>query len=174
MRHVLITFFVRTIDVGAKIPRSCLFLHVPLESTDLQHDLCRKGFNGNRPSIWVFQGLPLTNLTSFKDILSLVGSLAMKGCLLLGELPGFFEETEAGIKSNAASLMDKLFMSNGFRVELVDYDEVSRKISMELGDCKKILFVAEHLRFSDDQMETWRKEFQRMEEEGDEDGFEEL
>ena len=41
--------------VGAKIPRSCLFLHVPLESSDLQQTLRAKGFNGNRPSIWAMQ-----------------------------------------------------------------------------------------------------------------------
>ncbi|XWS36164.1 hypothetical protein CRYUN_Cryun20dG0061500 [Craigia yunnanensis] len=49
--------------VGAKIPRSCLFLHVPLESSDIQQTLCMKGFNGNRPSIWAIQVMkPLSPL----------------------------------------------------------------------------------------------------------------
>ncbi|KAK9282425.1 hypothetical protein L1049_005342 [Liquidambar formosana] len=163
-------------DVGAKVPRSCLFLHVPLESSDLQHDLRRKGFNGNRPSIWNFQGLPVTALASFKEILFVVSSLAMKGCLLLGEFPTSLAETEVGIMSDTKIWMDKLFMSNGFRVEVIDYDEVAKNLSKERasGEYKNVLFVAEHLRFSDDQMETWRKEFQRVEEEGDEEGFEEL
>ncbi|KVI12429.1 Leucine carboxyl methyltransferase [Cynara cardunculus var. scolymus] len=36
-------------DVGAKIPRSCLLVHVPLESSDMQQVLRDKGFNGCRP-----------------------------------------------------------------------------------------------------------------------------
>lgn len=40
----------------------------------------------------------MTNLTSFKEILFMVSSLAMKGCLFLGELPDFLMETESGIK----------------------------------------------------------------------------
>lgn len=44
------------------------------------------------------QGLPVVNLASFEEILLVVRSLAMKGCLLLGELPYWFAETEIGIK----------------------------------------------------------------------------
>ncbi|CAK9175331.1 unnamed protein product [Ilex paraguariensis] len=44
-------------NVGAKIPRSCLFFHVPSESPYIQQTLCSKGFTGNRPSIWAFQVL---------------------------------------------------------------------------------------------------------------------
>ncbi|XP_059659566.1 O-methyltransferase 1, chloroplastic isoform X2 [Cornus florida] len=119
-------------DVGAKIPRSCLLLHAPLETSNIQETLCSKGFSGNRPSIWAFQ------------------------C--------------------SKEWMDRLFMSNGFRVDMIGYDEVARNLGKEpaSGDYKNILFVAEHLRFSDNQMETWRREFQRVEEEGDEEGFEEL
>ncbi|KAI7753881.1 hypothetical protein M8C21_023555 [Ambrosia artemisiifolia] len=125
-------------DVGAKIPRSCLHLHVPLESSDMQQLLCDKGFNGGRPSIWVFQGFPVTNLAAFKEILFMVSCLAMKGCLFLGELPVWLTETQVGIKSSVEKWMDEIFMSYGFR------------------------------------MEIWRREFRRVEEDGDEDGFEEL
>ena len=95
-------------------------------------------------------------------------------------------------------------MGNGFRVSLISYNELAKIVGRELapGDCETILFVAEQLRFSDDevrmlllgliffptpfsfkilfdvitsgQMETWRREFQRIEEAGDEEGFEEL
>lgn len=34
------------------------------------------------------------NLASFKDILSVVSNLAMKGCLFLGEIPVWLAETE--------------------------------------------------------------------------------
>ncbi|CAK9175332.1 unnamed protein product [Ilex paraguariensis] len=87
-------------DVGAKIPRSCLFFHVPSESPYIQQTLCSKGFTGNRPSIWAFQGLPVMTLASFEEFLSIVSNLAMKGCLLLGELPAWLAETEVGIKVN--------------------------------------------------------------------------
>ncbi|XP_059659565.1 O-methyltransferase 1, chloroplastic isoform X1 [Cornus florida] len=162
-------------DVGAKIPRSCLLLHAPLETSNIQETLCSKGFSGNRPSIWAFQGLPVMTLANFEEILFIVSSLAMKGCLLLGEFPAWLTETKVGVKCSK-EWMDRLFMSNGFRVDMIGYDEVARNLGKEpaSGDYKNILFVAEHLRFSDNQMETWRREFQRVEEEGDEEGFEEL
>jgi hypothetical protein len=52
---MLDTIFLKMLGVGAKIPRNCLFLHVPLESSDIQHSLLAKGFNGNQPSVWVIQ-----------------------------------------------------------------------------------------------------------------------
>ncbi|KAK1420474.1 hypothetical protein QVD17_22100 [Tagetes erecta] len=163
-------------DVGAKIPRGCLLLHVPLESSDMQQLLCDKGFSGSRPSIWVFQGFPVTNLAHFKDILFMVSSLAMKGCLFLGELPVWLTETQMGIKSTVEKWMYDIFMSYGFRVRIIGYDEVAKNLGQTHvdGDSDCLLFVAEHLRFSDDEMEIWRRQFQRVEEEGDEEGFEEL
>uniref|UniRef100_A0A8R7TI48 Uncharacterized protein n=1 Tax=Triticum urartu TaxID=4572 RepID=A0A8R7TI48_TRIUA len=44
---------------GAKTPRSCVLFHTPLESPDLQEGLCKNGFNGNRPSLWVLQVITL-------------------------------------------------------------------------------------------------------------------
>ncbi|KAI3460797.1 hypothetical protein Pfo_017460 [Paulownia fortunei] len=163
-------------DVGAKIPRSCLLFHVPSETSDIQQVLRSKGFNGARPSIWVFQGLPIMTLANFRDILGVVSNLAMKGCFFFGELPSWLVETETGIKSTTMKWMDKLFMSHGLRVEMIEYDEVARNLRKESApdDHKNILFVAEQLQFSDDQMEIWRREFQRIEEDGDEEGFEEL
>lgn len=50
--------------------------------------------------------------------------------------------------------MNKLFMSNGFRVDMIGYDEVAKSLGKEVspGDYKNILFVAEQLQFSDDQV----------------------
>ncbi|KAJ7977579.1 S-adenosyl-L-methionine-dependent methyltransferases superfamily protein [Quillaja saponaria] len=162
--------------VGAKIPRSCLFLHVPLESSIIQHSLRAKGFNANRPSVWAIQGLPLITLASFEEILSAISSLAVNGCFLIGELPAWLAEIEIGVKSSKKQWMGKIFMSNGFRVDMISYENVAKSLGKELASSryKNTLFVAEQLRFSDDQMETWRRELQRVQDEGDEEGFEEL
>ncbi|KAL3649124.1 hypothetical protein CASFOL_005527 [Castilleja foliolosa] len=163
-------------EVGAKIPRSCLFLHVQSETSNIQQALCSKGFNGTRPSIWVFQGHPITTVDNFKDILGIFSNLAAKGCFFFGELPFWLVETEVGTKFTTSEWMDKLFTSHGLRVKTIGYDEISKNIGNEytIGDHGNIIFVAEQLHFSDDQMEMWRIEFQRIEEDGDEEGFEEL
>ncbi|KAE8683407.1 hypothetical protein F3Y22_tig00111208pilonHSYRG00158 [Hibiscus syriacus] len=72
--------------------------------------------------------------------------------------------------------MGNLFMSNDFKVEMISYDEVTKRLGkvVKPGDSENILFVAEQLRCLYDQMETWRRELQRVEEDGDEEGFEEL
>uniref|UniRef100_A0A0V0IH11 Putative ovule protein n=1 Tax=Solanum chacoense TaxID=4108 RepID=A0A0V0IH11_SOLCH len=107
----------------------------------------------------------------------------MKGCLFLGEFPVWLAEMDVGDHVGDLSAikkwLDDLFMSYGFRVKMIEYDEVARNLRQDSAKrvsevSTSILFVAEHLRFSDDQMETWRTEFQRIEEEGDEEGFEEL
>lgn len=162
--------------VGAKISRSCFFAHVPLESSNIEEILRNKAFKGTRPSIWAFQGLPLVNLEKLKEILCIVSNLATNRSLLLGELPTWFADAEVGTKATKRRWMEKLFMSNGFRVEMIGYDEVAKKlgkIAAEEGE-ENLLFTAHQLRFSDDQMEIWRKELQRVEEEADEEGFEEL
>ncbi|XP_028771101.1 uncharacterized protein LOC114728371 isoform X2 [Neltuma alba] len=141
--------------VGAKIPRSCLYLHVPMESSDLKQSLHSKGFNGSRPSVWIMQGFPIMTLANFEDVLSMVSSLAMKGCLFVGELPGWLAETGTGTKAEFSTWqwMDRLFMSNGFRVELISDEEIAENAGKEFAPRRStnMLFVAEQLRFSDDQ-----------------------
>ncbi|XP_008462610.1 O-methyltransferase 1, chloroplastic isoform X2 [Cucumis melo] len=163
---------------GAKISRGNFFCHVPLESPHVQLEICSRGFRGDQPSIWVMQGLPIKTLVDFEDVLFLVSSLATKGSYFLGELPSWLAETEIKSKSstNTMKWMDKLFMGNGFRVETIAIAELARRLGKELTlePYKNIPFVAEQLRFSDYEMETWRKEFERIENEGDEEGFEEL
>ncbi|KAI3931036.1 hypothetical protein MKW92_027952 [Papaver armeniacum] len=167
-------------DVGAKVPRRCLLVYVRSNSSDTPEILYRKGFNGNRPSIWALQGMPMMTLENFKDIMVLVSSLATKGCIFVGELPAWLVDTESAMKGleqpDRRNWMDKFFRSNGFRVTVIDYDEVAENLGRDppSGDGKNILFVAEQLRLSDSQMESWRAQFQRVEEEGDEDGFDEL
>lgn len=45
-------------------------------------------------------------------------------------------------------------MSNGFRVNMINHEEVARSLGKVLApvNYKNILFVAEQLRFSDDQV----------------------
>ncbi|GKV22149.1 hypothetical protein SLEP1_g32040 [Rubroshorea leprosula] len=162
--------------VGAKIPRGCSLLHVPRESSNIQQILRTKGFSGSRPSIWAIQGLPLITLASFEEILFAISGLAMNGSFFLGELPAWLAETEVGIKSTTENWVENEFTSNGFRVDVINYNDVATSLRKEIEtkDYKNMLFVAEHLQFSDDQMEAWRRAFRMVEEEGDEEGFEEL
>ncbi|XP_027349728.1 uncharacterized protein LOC113861237 [Abrus precatorius] len=163
-------------DVGVKIPKRCIFYHIPLESSDVEQSLQFKGYNGNRPSIWALQGFPVMTLPIFEEVLSMISSLAMKGSLFVGELPAWLVETDIEIKSYTKQWMDKLFLSKGFRVEMINYEGVAESFGKYFATehYNNILFVAEQLRHSDDQMESWRREFQRIEDEGDEESFEEL
>lgn len=58
------------------------------------------------------------------------------------------------LQSSTRQWMDKLFMSNGFRVDMISYEDVARNLGKQLASeqYKNILFVAEQLRFSDDQV----------------------
>lgn len=50
--------------------------------------------------------------------------------------------------------MNNLFMSNGFKVDMISYNEVAKSLGkvVKPGDYENILFVAEQLRYSDDQV----------------------
>ncbi|XP_044946514.1 O-methyltransferase 1, chloroplastic isoform X2 [Hordeum vulgare subsp. vulgare] len=150
---------------GAKISRNCVLFHTPLESPDLQEGLCKNGFNGNRPSLWVLQGLPLSSSSSFKRLLLVISNLAMKGGIFIGEVP-------------EQDRLENLFFTHGFRVGFVLYENVAKDLGLDLApekeQCGRILFVAEQLRFSDAQMESFWTHFDRTEEDADEEGFEEL
>ncbi|CAN0891654.1 O-methyltransferase 1, chloroplastic [Linum grandiflorum] len=141
--------------VGAKIPRRCLHVHVPMESPNIEEALRAKGFNGNLPSIWALQGLPIMTLASFEDILYVASCLVVQGGSFVGELPAWLSETEIGAttKPSMNKWMSKLFMGNGFKVDTISYDEVATNLGKELapGSHNNILFVAEQLRYSDDQ-----------------------
>ncbi|XP_020583493.1 uncharacterized protein LOC110026741 isoform X2 [Phalaenopsis equestris] len=160
---------------GAKVSKTCMMLHASLESSDLQTLLLRKGFSGYKPSLWVIQGLPLTSLADFEDILSTVSCLAIKDSLFVGEFPGRLLGTELDNKLAIERWMENLFLNHGFRVNVVNYDEVARNVPCGVeGKAFNVLFAARQLRLSDAQMETWRSYMERIDEEGDEEGFEEL
>lgn len=50
--------------------------------------------------------------------------------------------------------MEKLFLSNGFHVNTIGYDKIARKFGKVAAeeDEENILFIAQQLRFSDDQV----------------------
>jgi len=50
----MVSFF-KASDAGAKMPKGCIFCHIPLESSDMEQVLQFKGYSGSRPSIWVLQ-----------------------------------------------------------------------------------------------------------------------
>lgn len=163
---------------GAKVSRNCVVLHTPLESPDLQEGLCKNGFNGNRPSVWVLQGLPLFTSTSLENLLLVVSNLAMKGSIFIGEVPHFPDWTAAADMVSEQDKLENLFFTQGFRVSFVHYENVATDIGLGLAPPRKKhgrdLFVAEQLRFSDAQTESFRMHFERIEEDVDEEGFEEL
>lgn len=53
--------------------------------------------------------------------------------------------------------MEKLFMSHGFNVDIIAFDEIAENLGAEstADDYNNILFVAEHLRYSDDQVRSF-------------------
>ncbi|TVU39836.1 hypothetical protein EJB05_13277, partial [Eragrostis curvula] len=163
---------------GAKVSRNCVVLHTPCESPDLQEGLCKNGFNGNRLSLWVLQGLPLFTLASLGDLLLVISNLAMKQSVIIGELPHFSDWTAPMDMGSEQDALEKLFFTHGFRVSFVQYENVAKDIGLDLAPTREthdgLLFVAEQLRFSDAQMESFRMHFERMEEDADEEGFEEL
>lgn len=160
---------------GAKVSKTCMMIHTSLESSNLQSLLQRKGFNGSKPSLWVLQGLPLITLTEFEDILSTISSLAMECCHFIGEFPCCLLGTKFENKFATQRWMEKLFFSHSFSVSVVNYDEVARNVEdVAEGNSVNVLFVARQLRLSDAQMEAWRAHFERIDEDGDEEGFEEL
>ncbi|ONK78679.1 uncharacterized protein A4U43_C02F21310 [Asparagus officinalis] len=166
----------RLVGVGAKISKGCVLLHVPLESSDIQEALNKKGFSGNRASLWVLQGLPLMTLAGFENVLATVSSLAMEGCTFMGELPGFLLGAEMRKMDTQRETLEKLFMSHGFQVDVVEHDVIARNLHLDLppGDYNGIFYMARQLRLSDSQMDAWRGHFGRLEEEADEEGFEEM
>ncbi|PAN10203.1 hypothetical protein PAHAL_2G078000 [Panicum hallii] len=163
---------------GAKVSRNCVLLHTPLESPDLQEGLSKNGFNGNRLSLWVLQGLPLPTITSLENLLLVISNLAMKGSIFMGELPHFPGCTASMDMGLEQENLEKLFFTQGFQVSFVRYDDVVKDVGLDLAtpweQRGRLLFVAEQLRFSDAQMESFRMHFERIEEDADEDGFEEL
>ncbi|KAL6897282.1 hypothetical protein ACP4OV_006978 [Aristida adscensionis] len=163
---------------GAKVSRNCVLLHTPLESPDLQEGLCKNGFNGNRLSLWVLQGLPLFTLTRLEDLLLVVSSLAMKGSILIGELSKIPDSNAAMDMDSEQDKLEKLFFTHGFRVSFMHHENTAKDFGIDLAPtrdkCGQVLFVAEQLRFSDAQMESFRMHFERIEEDADEQGFEEL
>ncbi|KAF8690576.1 hypothetical protein HU200_040943 [Digitaria exilis] len=141
---------------GAKVSRNCVLLHTHLESPDLQESLSKNGFNGNRLSLWILQGLPLPTTMSLENLLHVISSLAMKGSIFIGELPHLPDRPSSKDMGWEQDNLEKLFFTWGFRVSFVQYDDVAKDIGLDIAapwqQHGRVLFVAEQLRFSDAQV----------------------
>lgn len=102
----------------------------------------------------------------------------MKGGIFIGEVPHFPDWTAAADMVSEQDRLENLFFTQGFRVSFVLYENVAKDFGLDLApqreQCGRVLFVAEQLRFSDAQMESFWTHFERTEEDADEEGFEEL
>lgn len=56
--------------MGARLPKGCMFFHLPVESGDIEQCLRSKGFSGNRPSIWAMQVMMICVFSIKSSILS--------------------------------------------------------------------------------------------------------
>ncbi|XP_048557170.1 O-methyltransferase 1, chloroplastic-like isoform X2 [Triticum urartu] len=124
------------------------------------------------------EGLPLPSSSTFKSLLLVISNLAMKGGIFIGEVPHFPDWTAAADMVSEQDRLENLFFTQGFRVSFVLYENVAKDFGLDLApqreQCGRVLFVAEQLRFSDAQMESFWTHFERTEEDADEEGFEEL
>jgi len=81
--------------VGAKVPTSCSFRHIPVllaEDGDWKDDgwagkLVMSGYRGDRPSVWAMQGLQTLTADGLQVVLGHASSMVMKDSLFIGELP---------------------------------------------------------------------------------------
>lgn len=118
----------------------------------------------------------MATMTNLIDILSLVSSSAMKGSIFLGELPTSLavESSQIEAKDNRQDRIRRLLVNHGFRVNATSHDEINKDTQLDESGGGSLLFIAKQLRFSDAQMEMWRTHLERMEDDGEEEGFEEL
>ncbi|KAF8731760.1 hypothetical protein HU200_015694 [Digitaria exilis] len=152
---------------GAKVSRNCVLLHTPLESPDLQENLSKNGFNGNRLSLWILQlshgftaahnhefGKPLACYKQFSNERKYVRRRAApssRPTFINGHAPLY--NVFQGLEQDN---LEKLFFIRGFRVSFVQYDDVAKDIGLDIAapwqQHGRVLFVAEQLRFSDAQV----------------------
>lgn len=163
------------VEKEEKVPKSCLVRYIYAElgesagSEEWTERLRSAGYQGDRPSIWAMQGISFLGLSELQKILENVGSLAMKGSFFTGELPN---TTIGCLNEDAArQLLEKIFMSCGFRIKSISYEKISNDKNSAF-DGVHILFVAEQLRLSDDQVTKAMREMELAEESRDEETFE--
>ncbi|KAG6535974.1 hypothetical protein ZIOFF_001009 [Zingiber officinale] len=183
-------------EAGAKVSRNCILLHVPLESTDLQLALCERGYNGNKPSLWAIQtAFPVSACAHVYYPLASLDYENMSIVMLITLMTAHYQ---FGCKRMPCSKLAPMMRLEAHKYLMTQDNKSKRKHSMKNeGDIDSLgfvrmcldinkdsqldksgdgsfLFIAEQLRFSDAQMEIWRTHLERIEDEGDEEGFDEL
>lgn len=174
-------------EVGVKTPRNSVFRHIPAESSDMQEKLKGMGYRGDRLSMWVIQGFHPMTSDRFEEIVYQISCLAMKDSQLVGEIPLTIINADAGAEDHARRWIEKVLNRNGFLVDFISYEDVARDVcqkhlinggqhlvTVDGGELRSVLFVAQQQRLSDDQLEFVRREMELAEEAGDEDGFEDM
>ncbi|KAI5078247.1 hypothetical protein GOP47_0005918 [Adiantum capillus-veneris] len=150
----------------SEVPKSSLVRNVDVEcaeSEELTDRLRNAGYQGNKPSVWVVQGINLEAETKLRRVLANVSSLIMQGSLVIGSLKASIGELN---EDAAKNLLEKILLGCGFRRSSVMYTT-----SLD-GMAACILFAAEQLRLSDDQVHYARREMELAEESGEEETFE--
>ncbi|GJP29105.1 hypothetical protein CLOM_g11295, partial [Closterium sp. NIES-68] len=156
--------------------------------------LQRHGYRGDRPSLWVLQGLPHLSPSGLKAILGHLQGLLMAGCRVIGELPlqalAPHSPAVAADPSGALAALSSLFASHGLLAEVhpiplvaARYAEnfpTARRLTDNLGGSERaetrsaVLVSAAQQRMSDAQVELLAEEMRIAETWGDEEGFEDL
>ncbi|KAJ7565086.1 hypothetical protein O6H91_02G047300 [Diphasiastrum complanatum] len=171
---------------GARVPKGCFLQHVSAVLTNGAHledegwteKLESLGYRGDRPSIWLMQGLEGLSFEGLQRLLGYASGLAMKGSMFAGEVA--FNALGANFKEEAEESLTRLFLSNGFRVQTVHHEDMSKdtdemRTTMDLGVLASSLwslFVAQQQKLSEQQLAIISREIQLAEEAGNEEGFE--
>ncbi|CAI5471935.1 unnamed protein product [Closterium sp. Yama58-4] len=162
--------------------------------------LQRLGYRGDRPSLWVLQGLPQLSASGLKAILGHLQGLLMTGCQVIGELPlhaiapqaiaGTGESGSQEDPSVAVAALSALFASHGLLAEVHSNVPVAALYAQQCPTAQRLLddlsgsdgpaprnmmlFSATQQRMSDAQVELLAEEMRIAEAWGDEEGFEDL
>lgn len=160
-------------EAKVRVPKGCLSKYVPadLASGDDWRDegwgekVVRMGYRGDRPSIWLLQGVEGLSEQGLQSILGHASSLAMNGSPFIGELP--LSALAVSSREEGAQRLVSAFARCGFLAEIVQPSGAQET-------CSGIAFVAYQQRLSEAQMEKASNEITLAEEGGDEMGFEDI
>ncbi|CAI7791158.1 unnamed protein product [Closterium sp. NIES-53] len=155
--------------------------------------LQRLGYRGDRPSLWVLQGLPHLSPSGLKTILGHLQGLLMAGFQVIGELPlavGGAATDSREDSSDAVAALSSLFASHGLLAEVQSIASIAALYAQQCPTARHLLdhlegsdgpaprnmmmFSATQQRMSDAQVELLTEEMRIAEAWGDEEGFEDL
>ncbi|CAI5517154.1 unnamed protein product [Closterium sp. Naga37s-1] len=152
------------LEAGARPACGSVVLHV---SADLStgedwrdegwgEKLQRLGYRGDRPSLWVVQGLPHLSPSGLKTILGHLQGLLMAGCQVIGELPLQAIAPQAAVGGAATdsredslvsvAALSSLFASHGL---LAEVQSIASIADLYAQQCPTACHLLDHLEGSD-------------------------